>query len=109
MGDTSDGYSGVQGIGEKTALKLIQTHGSVENLLNTLDTLTPKMQDKIQADLESLNMSLRLAEIIKDVPLKMDQLLANSHYIYDEAQTIKVLQDYDLRITEKYLGSLKLV
>lgn len=109
MGDTSDGYSGVQGIGEKTALKLIQTHGSVENLLNSLDTLTPKMQDKIQADLESLNMSLRLAEIIKDVPLKMDQLITNSQYNYDEATTIKVLQDYDLRITEKYLGSLKLV
>ena len=44
MGDASDGYSGVSGIGEKTALKLIQTHGSVDTLLDNLNTLTPKMQ-----------------------------------------------------------------
>ena len=46
MGDTADGYSGVKGIGEKTAIKLIQNHGTVENVVNNLSSLTPAQQKK---------------------------------------------------------------
>lgn len=106
MGDASDGYSGVQGIGEKTALKLIQTHGSVEALLNNLDTLTPKMQEKINNDMESLQMSQRLARIITDVPLKMDTMMDNSRLNLDTVHINNVLADHDLSVAQKYLSTL---
>lgn len=108
MGDSSDGYTGVSGIGEKTALKLIQSHGSVDNLLSNLSTLTPKMQEKIETDLESLKMSLKLAEIITEVPLKMDALKENSLYSFDKDHSSQVLDHYDLRVARKYLDSLRL-
>lgn len=108
MGDASDGYSGVQGIGEKTALKLIQTHGSVEALLDNLHMLTPKMQEKITGDMESLRMSQRLAEIITDVPIKLDGLMDKSALNFDTAHANKVLKDHDLRLAEKYLSTLNL-
>lgn len=108
MGDASDGYSGVQGIGEKTALKLIQTHGSVDTLLDNLHMLTPKMQEKITGDMESLRMSQRLAEIITDVPIKLDGLMDKSALNFDTAHVNKVLKDHDLRLAEKYLSTLNL-
>lgn len=46
MGDTSDGYPGVRGIGEKTAIKLIQEFESIEGVLNNLDKLKPAQQTK---------------------------------------------------------------
>lgn len=108
MGDASDGYSGVQGIGEKTALKLIQTHDSVDTLLDNLHMLTPKMQEKITVDMESLRMSQRLAEIITDVPIKLDGLMDKSRLNFDTAHVNKVLKDHDLRLAEKYLSTLNL-
>ncbi len=48
MGDTSDGYPGVRGIGEKTATKLIQEYGSIEGVLNNLHLLTNAQQRKIK-------------------------------------------------------------
>ena len=108
MGDSSDGYTGVTGIGEKTALKLIQSHGSIDMLLNNLSTLTPKMQDKINTDMESLKMSLKLAKIITDVPLKMDALKDNSVFTYDKNHAQQVLEYYDLNIARKYLDSVSL-
>ena len=108
MGDASDGYSGVSGIGEKTALKLIRTHGSVEALLDNLDTLTPKMQEKINSDLESLRISQRLAKIITDVPIKLDGLMDKSAHNLDISHVNSVLQHHDLRLAEKYLSTLNL-
>lgn len=108
MGDASDGYSGVQGIGEKTALKLIQTHGSVEQLLNNIDTLTPKMQEKIINDMDSLKMSQKLARIITDVPIKLDTMMDNSRLNFDRDHINNVLQQHDLRLAEKYLATLNL-
>lgn len=108
MGDSSDGYSGVKGIGEKTALKLIQTHGSVEQLLNELNTLTPKMREKIELDMESLKMAQKLAEIITDVPMKLDGLMENSKIDLNINHINSVLQSHDLRLAEKYLSTLNL-
>ena len=47
MGDSADGYPGVKGIGRKT-LKLIQTYGSVENVLSNIDQLTPAQRKKLK-------------------------------------------------------------
>ena len=69
MGDTSDGYPGVKGIGPKTALKLIQTYGSVGGVLASIDELKPAQRTKIQENEEMLKLSLELARIKTNVPI----------------------------------------
>ncbi|GGH13976.1 5'-3' exonuclease [Paenibacillus segetis] len=69
MGDTSDNYPGVRGIGEKTALKLVQEYGSIEAILANLDGLTKSVRTKIEADLEMLHLCRGLAQIRCDVEL----------------------------------------
>ncbi|MFD1017900.1 5'-3' exonuclease [Thalassobacillus hwangdonensis] len=63
MGDSSDNYPGVKGVGEKTALKLLQTHTTIEGILENIDTLTKGQRDKIERDLEMLHLSRKLARI----------------------------------------------
>ncbi|TYS34028.1 5'-3' exonuclease [Bacillus pumilus] len=69
MGDASDNYPGVKGIGEKTALKFIQTYQTIDGLLENVHELTAAQQKKMQAGLEDLKLSRLLAEIKCDVPL----------------------------------------
>lgn len=67
MGDPSDNYPGVKGIGEKTAIKLLQQFDNVEGILENLDSLTKSQKAKIEQDLEMLHLSRQLAEIKCDV------------------------------------------
>ncbi|WP_138752529.1 5'-3' exonuclease [Paenibacillus sinopodophylli] len=74
MGDTSDNYPGVKGIGEKTAHKLIQEHGSIEGLLSNLDAVSKTIRAKIEADLEMLHLSRDLATIQLQAPVACELL-----------------------------------
>src|SRR3989339_90179 len=72
-GDTSDNIPGVKGVGEKTAVKLIEEFGSVENLLAHLDKLSSKsLKEKIEADKDMAVKSKFLATIKRDVPIDFD-------------------------------------
>ena len=69
-GDSSDNIPGVPKIGDKTAAQLIQTFGSVENLLNNLDQVPQKLRRQNLTDYaEQARLSLRLATIDRSVPL----------------------------------------
>lgn len=72
MGDPSDNYPGVKGIGEKTALKLLQQYGHVDGVVANLNQLTKAQKTKIENDLDMLYLSKKLAEIKCDVPIKYD-------------------------------------
>ncbi|WP_068773317.1 5'-3' exonuclease H3TH domain-containing protein [Paenibacillus sp. FJAT-26967] len=72
MGDTSDNYPGVRGIGEKIALKLLLEYQSVEGVLENLDKLPKGVRTKIEENLEMLHLSRNLATIKVDVPIKCD-------------------------------------
>lgn len=77
MGDTSDNYPGVTGIGEKRALKLVQKFGSVENLYDNIDQLkASKMKEHLVADEDIARQDKKLATILRDAPLtvKLDDL-----------------------------------
>ena len=63
MGDTSDNYPGVKGIGEKTALKLLLKYGTIEGILENLGELTKGQRTKIEENLEMLHLSRKLAAI----------------------------------------------
>ncbi|QKY69139.1 5'-3' exonuclease H3TH domain-containing protein [Lentibacillus sp. CBA3610] len=67
MGDTSDNYPGVKGIGEKTALKLIQEYKSVDEVLENMDKLPRGVQKKIRENIDMLHLSRQLAEIRCDI------------------------------------------
>ncbi|MGE6629671.1 5'-3' exonuclease [Bacillus sp. NPDC077027] len=69
MGDSSDNYPGVKGIGEKTALKFIQTYQTIDHLVENIHELTGAQQKKMEAGLEDLKLSRILAEIKCDVSL----------------------------------------
>lgn len=71
MGDTSDNIPGIPGIGEKTALKLLQQYGSVEEVLAHVGELKGKMQENVQNHADDARMSKELATIFREVPLKM--------------------------------------
>lgn len=72
MGDTSDGYPGVKGIGPKQALTLIQTYGSIDSVLASLGELKPGQRTKIQDHIDMLKLSHELATIQTDVPIEAD-------------------------------------
>ncbi|MDR4948342.1 5'-3' exonuclease [Neobacillus cucumis] len=69
MGDPSDNYPGVKGIGEKTALKLLKEFEHVDGIISNLDRLSKSHKSKIEQDLEMLHLSRKLAEIKCDVPV----------------------------------------
>lgn len=73
MGDPSDNIKGVPGIGEKTAFKLVQEYGSIENiLLNTENITMKKVRENLVTYAEDAIFSKRLATIIRDVDVEMD-------------------------------------
>ena len=72
MGDSSDNIPGVKGIGEKTALKLLQDYESLDGVYENLDKLTPKMREKLETDKDNAYLSYHLATIVKDVPMDID-------------------------------------
>lgn len=77
MGDSADNFPGCPGVGEKTAVKLINQFGSVSNLLANTTQLKGKMKEKVEGAVDDIKMSYFLATIKTDVPmgdLTLDQL-----------------------------------
>lgn len=73
MGDTSDNIPGVPGIGEKTALKLIDTYATLENLYKNIDDITGKLGEKLRINKDLAFISKELATIKTDCKLKFSQ------------------------------------
>ena len=69
-GDASDNIPGVPGIGEKSACKLVQEWGTVENILDNVDKITGKQGEKIAAWADNLRLAKRLTTICLDVPIE---------------------------------------
>ena len=72
MGDSSDNIPGCKGVGEKTAVQLLQQFGSIENLLANTDQLKGALQRKVQDQVEDIRFSRFLATIKTDVPIDFD-------------------------------------
>ncbi len=72
MGDTADNIPGCPGVGPKTAEKLIQQFGSIENLLEHTDELKGAQQQKVRDNAEQIRLSKWLATIITDVPVALE-------------------------------------
>src|SRR6266480_5067960 len=68
-GDTSDNIPGVPGVGEKTAAKLVQEWGSVENLIAHVDDLRGKLKENVSGAVDRLGLNKQLARIVTDLDL----------------------------------------
>ena len=69
QGDSSDNIPGVKGVGEKTALKLIQEYGNLENLYENLGKLKGKLKENLENEKDKAYLSRYLGEIYLNVPI----------------------------------------
>jgi DNA polymerase I len=90
IGDVSDNIPGIRGIGEKTAIKLIQEFGSVENLVGNADKVSPpKVKKLIQEFGEQALLSKKMATIVRDVEVELDLSRGSAKdYRPDAARTL---------------------
>lgn len=72
VGDSSDNYPGVSGIGPKTATDLISKYGSLENIYKNLQDISKSKAEKLKEDKENADLSYFLATIVRDAPVKLD-------------------------------------
>ena len=92
MGDKSDNIPGVPGVGEKTAYKLIQTYGSIEEVLNNIDNISgKKLKENLETYREQAIFSKKLATIVTEVPIDFDLDEIKSQESYDKEGLKKLL------------------
>lgn len=107
MGDSSDNYPGVKGIGEKTAFKLINQYKSVDGILESLSELTKGQKTKIENDLEMLHLSRQLAEINCQAPLQC--VIEDSILNVNEEKAYGMIKDLELRGVHTLLKNITVV
>jgi 5'-3' exonuclease len=105
MGDPSDNYPGVKGIGEKTALKLLQQFESIEGILQNLNDLSKSHRTKIEQDLDMLHLSRTLAEIKCDVPISCS--ITDSELRYNRSKVMTMLEEMELKGIHRFLAEEK--
>ncbi|WP_017755513.1 5'-3' exonuclease [Calidifontibacillus oryziterrae] len=102
MGDSSDNYPGVRGIGEKTALKLLQEFETIEGILENLHSLTKGQRAKIEQDLEMLHLSRKLATIHRGVPVSCPPQVAM--LTIDRSKVFDKFAELEFKGLEKFIG-----
>ncbi len=109
MGDASDNIPGVKGIGEKTALKLLQEYGSLDGIYENIDKITGKVHEKLANDKDNAYMSYEIATIYREVPLNvnfeefkyMGPNLEALKKIYEELEFYSLIKNMPSNNTEK--------
>lgn len=98
MGDASDNIPGVPGIGEKTAFRLINEYGSIENVLRNIDSISgKKIKESLMQNSEQAIFSKKLATIMINVPIEIDMDSIRSQENYN----IKGLKELFFRLQFK--------
>ena len=125
VGDSSDNIPGVEKVGPKTAVKWLQEHGNLDNIIKNSENIPGKVGENLRNGLDQLKLSKKLVTIKKDVNLKisLDDLKVDKEdknsleKIYTELEfktwleadspvknTIKKEEKYDLIVDEKTLN-----
>ena len=96
MGDSADNFPGCPGVGEKTAVKLINEFGTVEELINRTSEIKGALQKKVEEHVDDIKLSKFLATIKTDVPieLKMDELKVSQP---NESELGKLFEELELK------------
>lgn len=105
MGDSSDNYQGCPGVGEKTAVKLIQEFGSIEGLLSRSSEVKGKLREKVEQSAEQIKLSKTLATIRTDVPVNvtMDDMLITDG---EEKKVREIFEELEFKtLANKFFGT----
>lgn len=102
MGDASDNIPGCKGVGEKTAVALLQQFGSIENMLAHTDEIKGALRTKVESQVEEIKFSKFLATIRTDVPIALDEALLAKKEPNLDALT-KLYQDLEFNTLLKKL------
>jgi DNA polymerase I len=109
VGDPSDNIPGVRGIGPKGAANLLQQFGSVQGIYDNLDEVTAKgTRNKLEEGRESAFISLELARMRFDVPVKFDEEDLRFEGVSPEIRDV-LLRRYEFRTLEPRLAELPVV
>lgn len=96
-GDTSDNIAGVPGIGEKTAVKLLQACGSIDDIYAHLDTIEPaRIRELLRAHEAQARHSREMATIVDDAPVQLD-LSACAAADYDPNEVLALFRELEFR------------
>ena len=99
-GDAADNVPGAKGVGEKTAIKLIDDYGSVENLLDHVEELKGKLKENIENSKDNIILSKKLVTLEKNVPLEV-----NFENLEHEESDNELLQDVFAELEFKNLAT----
>ncbi len=103
-GDSSDNIPGVPGIGEKTAVKLLNEYGTLDGVYEHLDEIKGATKTKLAAGEESARMSYQLAKIMTNAPVQLAQL---PDLVIDKERIIAALKKLEFRtLVGKFMRSL---
>ncbi len=91
MGDTSDNIPGCPGVGEKTAVKLLQQFGGIDNMLEHTDEIKGALRAKVEANVEQIKFSKFLATIKTDVPVEFEA----ARFVIEEPDVKALLGIYE--------------
>ena len=96
MGDSADNFPGCPGVGEKTAVKLINEFGTVEELISRTSEIKGALQKKVVEHIDDIKLSKFLATIKTDVPieLNMDELKVSQP---NESELAKIFEELELK------------
>jgi DNA polymerase-1 len=105
MGDKSDNIPGVMGVGEKTATKLLQQYGTLEEIYEHLDDIQARFRNKLAEGQESAFISRQLATIVRDAPVQLD-LDACLVHDFDRQAVMDLFRDLEFRSLVERLQEL---
>lgn len=106
VGDQSDNYPGVSGIGPKTAAGLLQKHKTLENLYKHMGDIKPELAEKLAKDAEQCALAKLLATIHTDAPIHLDLEKADIHN-FPKEKFIHIFEDFGFNSLIKRLGGPK--
>jgi len=103
VGDSSDNIPGVRGVGEKTAVKLLNEYGSLDEVYAHVDAIKGAMRTKLVEGKESAYLSRKLAQIVTDAPitLNLDACVARD---FDAAAVLALFRELEFRTLARILA-----
>jgi len=106
VGDTSDNYPGVSGIGPKTTVELLNRYGDLKTIYKNLEKIKPLLAQKLEDDKENAYLSQKLATIVTKVPLKLN-LKACLVHDYDHQKAVKLFEELEFKSLINKLPGVK--
>ena len=101
VGDSSDNYPGVYGIGPKTAEKLLSEYGTFKNIYKNIEKIPNPVKTKLEKGKKEGEMSYHLARIVKNVPLKGIKFKEMRNWKIDSPKTLDLFKDFGFKTLSK--------